>query len=331
MGDKVEKRRTRLRFVAGLVIGFALSILLGELITRLRLPDDLQPFLGEVSSLTGVYRPDPDLGADYRSLDDFRAHYAARLKELEEPSRPQRVWAWFGNSFVQAPDMLGDMAQSAVPEVRMFYLRRNAQLPLHIAHIRLLLDSGLKPARIIFVLLPIDTAALGTQPLRTMAVNSRGAITYRLRPPQPPFDALIRSSRLAMLAWVRSGRHVGNPQFKPKHVTDFVAPELGDDLGTIFRILGATCRRHHVPVTVLLLPNREQVFGKAGYALQDFVRERCRVEGMDCFDLRDLFVQEKDKLSLFLPDWHFTTKANRIVLAALLGHWKIEPGVGDAP
>ena len=130
---------------------------------------------------------------------------------------------------------------------------------------------------------------------------------------------------------MRSGRHVGKPQFKPKLVTDFVAPELGDDLGTIFRILGATCRRHHVPVTVLLLPNREQVFGKAGYALQDFVRERCRVEGMDCFDPRDLFVEEKDKLSLFLPDWHFTTKANRIVLAALLAHWKTEPGVSDAP
>ncbi len=324
-------RKPSLRFVIGLFVGFACSILLGELITRLRLPDELQPFLGEGSSLTGVYRPDPELGADYRSLDDFRSEYAARLKELEQPDRPKRIWAWFGNSFAQAPGMLGDMAQETVPDVEMFYLQRNADLPRHVAQIRLLLNSGLKPERIILVLLPIDITPLGRQPLRTMVVNSRGAITYRLRLPLRPFDALIRSSRLAMLAWVRSGQHIGNPEFQPKHVTDFVGPDLQNDLATIFRVLGATCRKHHVPVTVLLLPNREQIFGKAGYPLQDFVREQCRGEGIDCFDARDLFVDEPDKLSLFLPDWHFTTKANRLVLSALLAHWKTEPKETSAP
>ena len=195
------------------------------------------------------------------------------------------------------------------PTWGMFYLQRNADLVRHVAQIRLLLDSGLKPERIILVLLPIDTTPLGKQPLHTMVVNSRGAITYRLRPPTPPFDALIRSSRLAMLAWVRGGLHVGNPKFQSKHVTDSVVPPLQEDLATMFHVLGATSRQHHVPVTTLLLPNREQIFGKAGYALQDFVREQCRVEGMDCFDARDLFVDEPDKLSLFLPDWHFTTKS----------------------
>lgn len=324
-------RKTPLRFFAGVFVGLVGAILLGEAVVRLRLPDEMQPFLGDDSSLTGVYRADPVLGADYRSLDDFRKQYAARLKELEEPDQPRRVWAWFGNSFVQAPDMLGDLAQSAVPEVGMFYLRRNAQLPLHVAQIRLLLDAGLKPERIIFVLLPIDTAALGKQPLRSMVVNRRGAITYQLRLPVPPVGALIRLSRLGMLAWVRSGKHVGNPAFQPRRLTDFVAPELQDDLAAIFHVLSATARQHDVPVTILLLPNREQVFGTAGYAVQDFVRERCRLEGMDCFDARDLFVDEPDKLSLFLPDWHFTTKANRIVLTALLAHWKSEPETTSAP
>ena len=319
-----------LRFFIGLFVGFAGAILLGELITRLRLPDELQPFLGEASSLTGIYRPDPDLGFDYRTLEDFRSEYAARLKELEQPGRPQRVWGWFGNSFLQAPGMLGDLARDTVPDVGMFYLQRNADLVRHVAQIRLLLDSGLHPERIILVLLPIDTAPIGRQPLSTMVVNSRGAITYRLRLPMRPFDALIRSSRLAMLVWVRSGQHVGNPNFQPKHIADSVVPDLQNDLATIFRTLGATSRQHHVPVTLLLLPNREQIFGKAGYALQEFIRERCRVEGLDCFDSRDLFVDEPDKLSLFLPDWHFTTKANRIVLSALLSHWKSEPETPNA-
>lgn len=315
-------RKKSPRFALGLLVGFAFAVLLGELVVRLRLPDELQPFLGESSSLTGVYRNDPALGADYASVADFRAEYATRLTELETANEPKRVWAWFGNSFVQAPGMLGDLAQSEEPDVKMFYLRRNAELPLRVAQIRLVLKSGLKPERIIFVILPIDTGTLGKQPLRTMVVNSRGAITHRLRLPPPPFDTLIRSSRLAMLAWVRSGRHVGNPGFKAKHVTEFVAPDLQKDLATLFHVLGTTARKHDVPVTVLLLPNREQVFGQAGYAVQDFMRERCRAEGLDCFDARDLFTHEPNKLSLFLPDWHFTDKANRIILDALLAHWE---------
>ena len=321
MNERPETHPTRLRLLTGLVTGFAVSILLGETITRLRLPDDLQPFLGEASSLTGVYRPDPDLGADYRSLADFRAQYAARLKELEEPNRPRRVWAWFGNSFAQAPGMLADMAQKDLPEIGMFHLRRNAEMFLHVAQIRLLLDAGLKPERIILVLLPIDTVTLGRQPLRTIAVNRRGAITYRMRLPPAPFDALLRSSRLATLAWVRSGQHAGNPSFQPKRSTEFLTSSVQEDFAAILRVLGASAQKHHVPVTVLLLPNREQVFGKAGYTVQDFMCERCRLEHLDCFDARDLFVEEKDKLSLFLPDWHFTDKGNRIVLEALRSHW----------
>lgn len=322
MNDRSPFRPVRPRFVAGLAAGFLLSLLLGEMITRLRSPDDLQPFLGENSSLTGIYRPDPDLGVDYRSLEDFRSLYTARLKELEDPRRPQRIWAWFGNSFVQAPGMLADLAQNQSPEIAMFHLRRNAEMFVHVAQIRLLLESGLKPERIILVLLPLDTASLGRQPLETIKVNRGGAITYRLRPPPAPFDALVRSSRLALLAWVRSGQHVGNPSFQPKRSTEFITPSLQKDFAAILRVLGATARKHHIPVTILLLPNREEIFGKDGYAPQDFLHERCRIEGLDCFDARNLFANEPDKLSLFLPDWHFTDKANRIILAALRSHWE---------
>ena len=123
----------------------------------------------------------------------------------------------------------------------------------------------------------------------------------------------------------------GNPKFRPKRLTESVVPALQADLATIFHVLGETTRQHHVPVTVVLLPNREQIFGKAGYAVQDFMRELCRLERMDSFDARDLLVDERDKLSLFLPDWHFTAKANRIVLSALLAHWKTESPGTNAP
>ena len=315
-------RQLRLRFLLGLLAGFAGALLLGELITRLRLPEDLQPFLGEASPLTGVYRPDPELGADYRSVEDFREKYRDRLRELEEPNRPQRTWAWFGNSFVQAQGMLGDMAQTNHPDIRMFYLRHNSELPMHVAHLRLLLDSGLRPERVIMVILPVDLIPLGKQPLNTITVNSHGAITYRWRPAPAPFDAVLHSSRLALLGWVRSGRQTGYLPFQPRSRSDELPSSLTQDLATIFQVVGRISRKHDVPLTVVLLPNREQIFGKAGYPLQDFERERCRAEGIDCFDARDLFVNERDKLSLFLPDWHFTDKANRMILDALYSHWQ---------
>jgi hypothetical protein len=311
-----------IRFVVGLLAGFAGALLLGEIITRLCLPEDLLPFLGEASPLTGVYRPDSEIGVDYRSVEGFRAQYRERLRELEEPNRPQETWAWFGNSFVQAPQMLGDTAQIDRPDVRMFYLRRNSQLPLFVAQLRLLLDSGLKPDRVILVLVPVDVLPLAKHPLHTIGVNSRGAIIYRWRPPQAPFNALLRSSRLALLAWVRSGRHTANPSFRPRLVTEEVPASVKQDLDTIFRVVGDVSRKHRVPVTVLLLPNREQIFGKAGHALQDYECECCRAKGIDCFDARDLFVNGSDKLSLFLPDWHFTDKGNRILLQGLYRHWQ---------
>lgn len=315
----------------GSVAGFAAAILLGELITRLHLPDDLSPFLGEGSALIGIYRPDPELGADYRSPEEFRAKYGERLRELEQPNRAERTWAWFGNSFVQAQGMLGDMAQTDHRDIRMFYLRRNTELPLQLAQMRLLLDSGLKPERVILVILPIDIVPLGKQPLRTIAVNSHGAITYRRDPVAGPLDSLLDSSRLALLAWIRTGRNTGQPDFEPKRLTDKMSASLTRDLTTIFNVVGRVSRQHHVPVTVLLLPNREQIFGTAGHAFQDFVSARCRDEKIDCLDATNLFVSETDKLSLFLADWHFTDKANRIVLDALYAHFQRQQEPGSSP
>jgi hypothetical protein len=119
---------------------------------------------------------------------------------------------------------------------------------------------------------------------------------------------------------VRSGRHVGQPSFHAGDVTEFLSPSLTHDLGAFVGLLGNLSKKYAVPVTVLLLPNREQIFGKAHFAFQDGIMSMCRREGIDCFDARDIFTGADDKPSLFLPDWHFTPRGNRMLLAGLLAH-----------
>ena len=313
--------RTRLRFGLGFSLGLAAPLLVAEIFVRLLPPSDIQAWLGENSQLADIYRPDPILGADYRSFEDFRRDYAARLGKLGPLDSAQPTWAWFGNSFVQAPDMLEETAQLELPGIRMFYLARNEPVNLRVVQVRLLLKNGLRSQRIVFALLPIDVAELGKQPLASILVTSHGAITYRVRNPGPPLDALLRVSRLATVAWVRSGRHVWDRSFRPTQVAWTLPPMLAGDLRKFMSVLGEASRKSAVPITVLLIPNREQIFGTAGFALQDAVAEMCRGERLDCFDARQVFGSATDKRSLFLPDWHFTPRGNRLLLTHLLAHF----------
>src|SRR5205823_11056984 len=72
-------------------------------------PRDLHPYLGEESPLVGLYASDEDFGITYRCWDAFCTDNAARLAPYlpfhDNPDR-RNVWAFFGNSFVQAPGML---------------------------------------------------------------------------------------------------------------------------------------------------------------------------------------------------------------------------------
>lgn len=309
--------------------GLAVPLLLAEVYARVRPPSDILEYLGEKSSLSGDFRPDPVLGADYRSYAVFQRENAGRLAELGPLDSAQPTWLWFGNSFVQAPGMLGDTAQAALPGTRMFYLRRNEPLNLRLAQARLLMDHGLRPQRLIFAFLPVDAAGLGWQPLSSILVTSRGAVTYRVRMPAWPLGTLAKHSRLAFVAWVRSGRRTSDPAFRAEQLGSVVLPSLAADLHTFTRVLGEISRKYGTSVTVLLIPNREQIFGKEGFALQDAVAGMCRGEGIDCFDARRMFVEADDKPSLFLPDWHFTARGNRMLLAGLLAHFdegKTKPG-----
>jgi len=70
----------------------------------------------------------------------------------------------------------------------------------------------------------------------------------------------------------------------------------------------------------VLLANREQLFGQAGFALQDFLKQIAGSKNIDVFDARGVFDNRSSKREVFLPDWHHTSAANRDILNALLAY-----------
>lgn len=310
----------RFRFIVGLLLGVMLPLLAGEIYARARPPADLQQFLGDRSPLSGGYQRDPVLRVEYKSPAAFQRQYQERLDELGPLSSPQPTWAWFGNSFVQAAGMLGDTAQSRFPKQRMFFLRRNELLAVRVAQVRLLLAQGLRPQRIFFILLPIDIEAIARWPISGIFVNRNGAVTYHASKPPRPFDTLTSESDLALLAWIRSGGRYPNADYHKNMVLAGLPSGTRADLTTVFGVLGELSRRFDVPITIALLPDREQIFGKAGYRLQDALGEIAQSARLDVFDARSAFDGIADHGSVFLPDWHFNPHGNQILLQALLDH-----------
>jgi hypothetical protein len=206
------------------------------------------------------------------------------------------------------------------PERRVFNLGRNVELPLRAAQARHLLAAGLRPERMLFVLLPVDALAIGKRPLSFIDVTSEGAIATRLRWPDPPWTGLVTGSRLASIAWIRSGRSDGDPGFNRHKVAEAPSARVRDDLARILDHLAETSRRYGVPATVIVLPNREQVFGRAGFGFQDMLRELSRKARLDFYDGRTPLLNADDKRALFLPDWHFNERGNALLMQGLLAH-----------
>ena len=323
----LQRSSSQMRFAIGLLIGLAAPLGFAELVAHLQPRGELRAYVDD-SSLTGVYKPDPVLGADYRSYADFEKENAAALAKLGALDQQRPTWLFLGNSFVQAEGMLAATATAALPDKRIFYLGRNEPLPLRVAQVRLLLAQGLRPERVVFVLLPIDFTVLGAQPLSSIKVTPGGALTNHLRLPPGAAGALVRTSRLAQLAWIRSGKHVQNPEFRGRQLMEKVSPALAGDMRTLLVTLRDTSSAADAKLTVLLLPNREQIFGSGGFALQDTLLRICAEEQIDCLDARDFLRGEPDPTAFFLPDWHFTRSGNEILLRTLLKHFARE---GQSP
>jgi hypothetical protein len=311
------------RFLLGSLLAVGLFGGLAEAFLRLFPPLDLQPYMGEASPLTGGYAPDEDFGVTYRSWDVFCRENAERLEPylpLEGHADSRPTWAFFGNSFVQAPGMLADHARATVADRRIFNLGRNELLFIRFAQIKLLLEHGLKPERLFVELMPVDLLSLGRQPLSTLQVTGRGALTYRPSLPGAPADAVVEESRLFLTAWIRSGRHHGNPRFNPQTLYQGIPEPLLGDVARLFANLARIARAHGVPVTVLLIPAYHQVLRRESFGFQDSLTALLAPMGYDVFDPRAAFCAYPDKPSLHLPDKHLTAEGNRLLLAELLAH-----------
>ena len=304
-------------FSLGLTCSLVLCGALAESFLRWFPPSDLKEYLDESPRQTGGFRAHSQLGVAYRSWESFQRqnqeHLAQHLPLMGHPDQ-RPVWAFFGNSFIQAPGMLGDVVRDAVPTKRILYLKRNELLPVRLAQIELLLDEGLRPERVFVELMPIDTLPLVRRPLDSYRVTSSGALTFRPRLPPGIARWPVEQSRLAFTAWIRSGLH----ERSAGELCRRIDATLRGDLDRMFGHLARVTRSCGVPVTVILIPAHEQSVGDSPFAFNDSVTELLTAHGFDVIDPRDRFTAHDDPHQLYIPDKHLSSVGNRLLLGELL-------------
>lgn len=313
--------RARLQFAAGFAVAAVALLALGEVGLRVAPPRTVQPYLPD-DDRPGPFRSDPVYGVQYKSWEAFEDDYKEELiplRDLLTSPDPPPTWAMFGSSFVHAPGMLADTTRKHVPNRRVFNLGRNEELYVRAAQIDLLLDHGLRPGRIVFALMPLDVSVLAHHTFGMVRAGDGGHLAYE--PRLPTLGAgVIRNSRLALTGWVRADLQHAIPLFNPADMTRRMDPRVTEQVRYLFRVIAAATRKHNVPVTVLLIPNWEQVTKGAGFAFQDTLTPLATEAGFDVLDVRDAFRNYPDKPALFIPDKHFSDLGNRILLAELVRH-----------
>ena len=70
---------------------------------------------------------------------------------------------------------------------------------------------------------------------------------------------MIRCSDLALAAWFRTGGHHAHPSFRSIQLNRSIPSDLRADLDRLFGGLAHLAAAHKTPVTVLLIPNYEQI------------------------------------------------------------------------
>jgi hypothetical protein len=315
------KGRARLQFVVGFAVAVIALVAIGEVALRVAPPRAIKPYLAD-DDTPGPFRSDPVYGVQYRSWDSFREDYATELKPHEKlfsTPNPPRTWAMFGSSFVHADGMIADTTRKHVSNRHVFNLGRNEFLYVRAAQIDLLLEHGLRPERILFALMPLDVSVLARHTFAQVHAGAGGALAYDPRLPAMG-GSIIENSRLAMAGWVRADMQHAIPFFKPAEMTKRMDQRVLIEVRYLFERIADVTKRHRVPVTVLLIPNWEQITKGEAYAFQDALKPIALETGFDVLDVRDVFRNYPDKAALFLPDKHFTDIGNRILLDEFVKH-----------
>jgi hypothetical protein len=189
--------------------------------------------------------------------------------------------------------------------------------------VQTLLESGLKPHRIFVVLVPVDIATIGPQPIATVTANGSGALVYR--PRLPPFEfasKMINHSRVAFCAWVRTGQAKGNPDFNPKELYEYIPQRTLSDIELLFGNLAMLQRAHGVPIDIVLVPTWEQVVGNKNWSFQNRLAQTATRANLNVIDPRNDFLSlsKRDRPSLYVPDKHLSASGNRRLLDAIVKH-----------
>jgi len=315
------RRRSRWQFAIGFAAATLALLAIGEVGLRIVPPRAVQPYLPD-DERPGPFRNDPTYGVQYQSWDAFKADYKNEFKPHEilfTSADPPKTWAMFGSSFVQAPGMLADTTRKYVPNRHVFNLGRNELLYVRAAQIDLLLEHGLRPERIVFQLMPLDVSVFARHSFAMVKAGDGGAMAFEPRLPAVG-GPLLRSSRLAMSGWIRAEMQHHIRHYNPAVMTRRMDTRIVDEADYLFARLAELQARYRVPVTVLLVPNFEQVTKGAGYAFQEELVRIAAKNGLDLLDVRDAFRNYPDKPALFIPDKHFTDLGNRILLAEFVKH-----------
>lgn len=321
VSPSTSKGSQRWRFAAGFTLAVFALLVIGEIGLRVVPPRAVQPYLPN-DNRPGPFRSDPVYGVQYKSWEAFQADYADAFKanaDLFTQEDQPKNWAMFGSSFVHAPKMLADTSRQYIPNRRVFNLGRNEVQYVRAAQMEMVLEHGLRPERIVYALMPLDISVFAKQGFAMVRASEGGAMAFDPRLPSIG-GAIVRNSRLAFSGWVRAELQNNVPFYKPSEMTRRMDSRIVEEVDYLFARLGELSQRYHVPITVLLIPNHEQITKGAGFAFQDELTRIAREKGLDVLDVRDSFCDYPDKPALFIPDKHFSDLGNRILLSAFVKH-----------
>ena len=199
-------------------------------------------------------------------------------------------------------------------------LDRRERLHVRMAQLAALADAHVSVDRAYLVLTPIDFKYLGEHGLARHTANAAGAAVFIPRLPPQPFTAFVDNSRLAFTAWARMGLHLESPQFRMRHLSRHVFPQLKSDIDHMFASLDRVLREREFPITVVPLPMRPEVLAGRRFAIDDAVFEAVHLCGLDIVDLWPEFLGSSAKPDLYIADGHYSELGDDLVLAALERH-----------